>query len=168
MNSVATILSVAALAVAVVVPAGAVETPSHDFEGAGISSAAAGPFPATLPDIQAQVFTPSCALSFCHGAAMSGGMNLEDGNSFSNLVNVGSLIKPGEVRVIPFDPDNSWIICKLEACPTIVGSQMPLIGGPLGQDVIDVIRTWILIGAPETPPVSVDAESWGRVKSTYR
>ncbi|NNE44328.1 MAG: hypothetical protein HKN12_08975 [Gemmatimonadetes bacterium] len=168
MKPVATILSVAALAVVFIVPADALETPSHDFEGAGISAVASGPFPATLPDIQAQVLTPSCALSFCHGAGMAGGMNLEDGNSYSNLVGAPSLVNPGATRVIPFDPDNSFLICKLEACPTIVGSQMPLIGGPLGQDVIDVIRTWILIGAPETPPVSVDPESWGRVKSSYR
>ena len=168
MKSVATILSVAALAAAVVVPADAVETPTHDYEGVGISSANVGPFPATLPEIQANVFTPSCALSFCHGSSNSGNLNLEDGNSFSNLVNVASAVSPGATRVIPFDPDNSFLICKLEACPSIVGSQMPLIGGPLAQDVIDVLRTWILTGAAETPPVSVDDETWGRVKAQYR
>jgi hypothetical protein len=45
---------------------------------------------------------------------------------------------------------------------------MPLIGGPLDPTFIEVIRTWILMGAPETPPVSVEDETWGRVKSFYR
>ena len=33
---------------------------------------------------------------------------------------------------------------------------------------IDVIRDWISQGAPEVPPTSVEAVTWGRVKSLYR
>jgi hypothetical protein len=168
MKPVVTILSAAALCAVIALPAGAASAPAHDFEGAGISARASGPFPATLPAIQANIFTPSCALSFCHGAGNSAGLNLEDGNSFTNIVNAPSLVSPGATRIIPFDPDNSFLICKLEACPSLAGSQMPLIGGPLAQDVIDVIRAWVLLGATEIPPVSVEDETWGRIKATYR
>lgn len=139
--------------------------------GAAPSSAQtpiAGVFPPTLPDIQVNVFTPSCALSFCHGAAMQAGMDLRAGAAYANIVNVPSLEVPGKDRIEPFAPDESYLICKLENCPWIVGQQMPLIGGPLDQSVINVIRQWVLLGAPETPIVSVEGTSWGRVKATYR
>lgn len=135
------------------------------WDGTAIS-AAGGPFPPTLDAIQAQVFTPSCAQGFCHGEALSANLDLRAGASYSNLVNVPSVEIEG-FRVVPFDADNSYIICKLENCPIIVGSQMPLIGGPLDQTVIDVIREWIDLGAPETP-VSVESTSWSQVKALYR
>jgi len=142
------------------------EPVSRAWDGAGIS-AGGGPFPPTLEAIQAQVFTPSCAQSFCHGDAMSANLDLRAGYSFSNLVGVESVEAPPALRVEPFDADASYIICKLENCPWIVGSQMPLIGGPLDPGVIGVIRTWIDLGAPETP-ISVSPTSWGQVKALYK
>ncbi|MGQ0721572.1 MAG: hypothetical protein ACT4PE_08365 [Candidatus Eiseniibacteriota bacterium] len=167
MKSFATISLWSTCAVAVLVT-GASAAPSRDHAGIGISAAAAGPFPPTLPDIQANVFTPSCAVSFCHGAGMSANLDLRDGNSFSSLVNVPSLVSPGSTRVVPFDANGSFLVCKLEACSWLVGSQMPLIGGPLSQDKINVIRAWIGLGAPEFPSVGVEANTWGRVKTMYR
>ncbi|MCA9752846.1 MAG: hypothetical protein R3B81_00785 [bacterium] len=136
--------------------------------GFGSARAAGGPFEPTLQDIQANVFTPGCALAACHGGAMQANLDLREGQAFSFLVDVPSVEVPTAVRVAPFDPDNSYIICKLENCPWIVGNQMPLIGGPLPQTTIDVIREWIQMGAPEFPAISVESESWGRVKSIYR
>jgi hypothetical protein len=72
------------------------------------------------------------------------------------------------MRVLPYDPDASYLICKLENCPWIIGSQMPLIGGPLDPAVIDVIREWITLGALEFPSISVGETSWGSVKALYR
>ena len=138
------------------------------FLFAAIAEAGGGPFPPTLDAIQDNVFTPSCSQSFCHGEASSADLNLEEGNSWSNLVNVPSVELAGWDRVEPFDPDMSYLICKLENCPSIIGSQMPLIGDLLTQDVIDVIREWILLGAPENPPVGVESNSWGRIKTLYR
>jgi hypothetical protein len=143
----------------------AVEPLARAWDGAGISSAG-GPFPPTLDEIQAHVFTPSCAMSFCHGEGMSANLDLRPGQSFSNLVNVPSVETPA-MRVEPYDPDGSYLICKLENCSWIVGSQMPLIGDPLEQSVIDVIREWIAKGASESP-VSVSASTWGSVKALYR
>ncbi len=138
------------------------------WDGAAVSSSAGLPFDPSLAEIQANIFTPSCALSFCHGAALSGNLDLRDGAAYSNIVGVPSAELPVWNRITPFNPDESFLICKLEACPSLVGQQMPLIGGPLPQEVIDVIRAWVNRGAPETEGVAVEPETWGRVKSQYR
>ena len=129
---------------------------------------AGGPFPATFEAIQANVFTPSCALGFCHGAAMQAGMDLRAGAAYDMIVNVPSVELAGWDRIEPFDPANSFLVCKLEACPSLVGQQMPLIGGPLDPSVIAVIKQWVLEGALEFPNIAVEATSWGQVKATYR
>jgi len=136
--------------------------------GAVIAGDDGGPFPATFDAIQANVFTPSCALSFCHGAAMSGNMDLREGAAYDMIVNVASAEVPSMDRIEPFDPDASYLVCKLQACPSMIGQQMPLIGGPLDPAIIAVIRDWVLQGAPEFPDVAVDATTWGQVKSAYR
>jgi hypothetical protein len=137
---------------------------SQTYDGSAIAAV----FEPTFPEIQANVFTPSCALSFCHGAAMQAMLDLREGASYDHLVGIPSVEVPDHVRVEPFKPDDSYLICKLENCSWIVGSQMPLIGGPLGQEVIDIIRQWITDGALEFPPVAVEGGSWGRVKALYR
>jgi uncharacterized protein (TIGR03118 family) len=111
-----------------------------------------GPAPVTLSQIQAAVFTPIC--SGCHngsnppGGALPGSQNLTAGNSFAALVGVASLEQPALRRVKAGDPDNSYIIQKLEGAAGISGSRMPL-GGPfLDQATIDQIKSWIASGAP--------------------
>lgn len=139
------------------------------WDGAAVSSRSGdAPFDPTLAEIQANIFTPSCALSFCHGAALSAGLDLRDGTAYSAIVNVPANEFDSWFRIEPFNPDESFLICKLEACPNLVGQQMPLIGGPLPQNYIDVIRAWVNRGAPETEGVAVEPASWGRVKSQYR
>lgn len=108
------------------------------------------PVPVTLTDIQATVFGPRC--SGCHsgptGNNLPSGMNLSDSNaSHAALVDVSSL-QVAMDRVEPGNPDNSYLIRKLEGGPGIVGSRMPQ-GGPfLDQATIDMIRQWISDGAP--------------------
>jgi mono/diheme cytochrome c family protein len=110
-----------------------------------------GPAAATLTQIQTAVFTPRCTV--CHdgsqppGGILPGSMNLTAGNSFANLVNVPSQEQPNLLRVKPGDPDNSYLIRKLEGTAGISGSRMPL-GGPfLDQATIDQVRSWIAAGA---------------------
>jgi len=146
----------------------AAEPSSRDWSGSAIAQRDGLPFEPTFPEIQANVFTPSCALSFCHGASMQANLDLREGAAYSNLVNVLSIEVPDHFRVLPYSPDESYLICKLENCPWIVGNQMPLIGGPLDPSYIAVIRQWITLGALEFPAVSVDGASWGRVKALYR
>lgn len=67
--------------------------------------------------------------------------------SFNNLVNVPSSVKSNIDRVEPGDPDNSYLIQKLEGAAGIVGTRMPQ-GGPfLSTEQVAVIREWIQNGA---------------------
>jgi mono/diheme cytochrome c family protein len=105
----------------------------------------------TLTQLQEQVFTPLC--SGCHngsqpaGGRLPGSQNLTAGNTFSNIVGVASLEQPSLMRVKPGDPDNSYLIHKVEGAADISGSQMPLGGPVLSQATIDQIRSWISAGA---------------------
>ena len=98
-----------------------------------------------LSDIQVKVFTQSCALSGCHGSTNNqANLLLTDGNSFSNLVNVQSLLFPQFERVIPDSSSKSLLIKILKG---EVSPRMPLNRGPLSAAVIDSIAKWIDNGA---------------------
>lgn len=106
---------------------------------------------ATLDEIQASVFSVSCALSGCHigpaGDSLPSGMDLTEADaSFASLVGQASLQTPSVLRVTAGDPDNSYLIQKLEGTAA-GGERMPLGGTPLDQAVIDDIRLWIENGA---------------------
>jgi hypothetical protein len=103
----------------------------------------------TLDSIQANVFSVTCAVPGCHGGAgAQQGLRLDPGFSAGNLINVASSQDPTLVRVIPGNPDGSFVIHKLEGNQT-VGFQMPAGGPYLPQSTIDVIRQWIQDGAPQ-------------------
>ena len=103
----------------------------------------------TLDSIQANVFSANCAVSGCHGGAGAvQGLRLDPGFSAGNLINVPSPQNPALTRVIPGDPDNSFLIRKLEGTQT-VGARMPDGGPYLQQSTVDVIRQWIANGAPQ-------------------
>ena len=107
------------------------------------------PLEPTLASIQANVFSAACAIPGCHGGAgAQQGMRLDPGFSFGNLVCVRLPRDPSQFRVIPGDPDNSFIIHKLEGTQNI-GDRMPLGGPYLDQATIDVIRLWIANGASQ-------------------
>jgi hypothetical protein len=105
----------------------------------------------TLDEIQAAVFTPTCATSACHSSAnQAAGLSLADANtSFLELVGQFSN-QNGQSNVLlvaPNDPDASYLIRKLEGTAGISGSQMPPGGTVLPQSDINVIRQWIQNGA---------------------
>ncbi len=154
--------------VALVLPADVSAADSHEAPLRGEALPVAGIMEPTLPSIQTNVFNPACAMSFCHGAAANANLDLREGASYANLVNVPSVEFPVWDRVTPLVPDESYLICKMEACPEMIGQQMPIIGGPLDQTIIDVIRQWIEDGAPEQGGVAVEPTSWGRIKAVYR
>ena len=116
-----------------------------------------GPTPNLEPSfssIQQEIFSsgdssgrPAC--TNCHNPTLNrGGLDLSPAVSYNNLVNVASRLRAGAVRVIPGDPENSYLIHKLEGRSTIAGVRMPL-GGPfLESGQILVIRRWIETGAP--------------------
>ncbi|NIS90113.1 MAG: hypothetical protein GTN98_08535 [Woeseiaceae bacterium] len=103
-------------------------------------------FGPNFSEIQASVFTPDCATSGCHsGGSPSAGLNLEAANSYAQLVGIASTQDPGVQRVNPGNPNQSYLITKLEG-PGAAGGQMPP-SGPMAQADIDVIRQWITDGA---------------------
>lgn len=106
---------------------------------------------ATLDALQASVFLPSCAVSGCHtgpaGGNLPAGMDLSTADaSFTSLVSVASLQQATLLRVAANDPDNSYLVQKLEGTAAS-GARMPLGGGVLDQALIDDIRQWITDGA---------------------
>jgi len=121
---------------------------------------AAGP---TFSEVQASVFTPTCATSTCHaGGAPAGGLNLEAANSYAMLVGIQSGQDPAFMRVLAGNPDNSYLIQKLEGTASGGGIMPP--GGALPQASIDMIRQWITDGAiddgvPASGPIQVTSLS---------
>jgi hypothetical protein len=101
-------------------------------------------------DIQ-PIFTANCALSGCHaGTSPQQGQNLSDGLAYQNIVNVNSNERPGMKRVLPFQPDSSYLVHKIQGDQASVGGQggqMPLGMTPLTQQQINLIRAWITAGA---------------------
>ncbi|HEX5108642.1 MAG TPA: hypothetical protein VFV95_09360 [Vicinamibacterales bacterium] len=106
--------------------------------------------------IQEQIFenTDSSGRSACiqchnnQGQLFAGRLNLTHDVAYDNLVNVASRNKAGAVRVIPGDPENSYLIHKLEGRAGIFGLRMPQNGPPyLIDGQISVIKRWIERGA---------------------
>jgi len=124
-------------------------------------SSLAGPTPALQPtfaSIQHEIFETTdsagrTACVQCHtstGRVPSGGINLNHDVAYDQLVNFPVREKPGAIRVIPGDPDNSYLIQKLEGTAGIVLRRMPSTGPPyLTDGQILIIRRWITLGAPK-------------------
>ena len=119
----------------------------------------AGPTPdlqPTFSSIQQDIFSAPdssgrAACTSCHNAQnarFAANLNLAGTDAHAQLVNARSTGKTGAVRVIPGDPDNSYLIQKIEGAPGIVGARMPRTNGPfLTPGQIQIIRAWIRQGA---------------------
>ena len=107
------------------------------------------------------LFNQYCLDSSCHVELPGAGMlNLEEGQSYNQLVNVLAITPvtciSGTVTVVASmranktlaDPYRSVLIHRLEAtCAPL--QQMPSNGPPfLEKGQVDIIRNWILNGAP--------------------
>lgn len=103
------------------------------------------PDPSYSGTIQAIFERRSCTDSACHGQARSASLDLRAGTSYRALVGVAATQEP-RVRVIPGDPDASYLVIRLEGRQS-VGTRMPQGLAPL--DAIDLgnIRNWIAEGA---------------------
>ena len=123
-------------------------------------STLAGPTPnlePTFASLQSQVFETTDAAGrtaciTCHtnvGRNPAGGLNLTHDLAYDQLVNVPSRNKPGAIRVVPSDPEGSYLVHKVEGRPGIFGSRMPNNGPPyLSSGQILILKRWIEIGAP--------------------
>jgi hypothetical protein len=118
-------------------------------------------FGPVFSEIQAGLFD-DCA-SACHsGANPPGGLDLSANASYMMLVGMPSSADPNVDRVVPGQPDSSYLVQKLEGVngdpPHPAGSEVP-------QPDIDSIRTWIADGAvddtaaPPAVPVQITSVS---------
>ncbi len=108
-----------------------------------------GALTADFDSIQQHVFTPICTA--CHaGGGAPQGLRLDAVNSYALLVGVSSNEVSSLLRVKAGDPDNSYLIQKLEGHAP-VGAQMPFGGPPLPAATIAVIRQWVSDGALRSP-----------------
>jgi hypothetical protein len=120
----------------------------------------AGPTPSlepTFASVQKEIFETTDAAGRvacvnCHtstGRNPSGGMNLNHDVAYDSIVNAPSARKPGAIRIIPGDPENSYLVHKVEGRAGIVGVRMPFAGAPFLTDgQILILKRWIANGAP--------------------
>ena len=120
----------------------------------------AGPSPnlePTFASIQRDIFETAdsagrVACIGCHtstGRNPSSGLNLNHDVAYDQLVNLASREKPSTARVVPGNPDASYLVQKLEGASDIVGRRMPFAGAPFLTDgQILILRRWIATGAP--------------------
>jgi hypothetical protein len=119
----------------------------------------AGPSPGLQPtysSISQNIFASTdnagrTACTQCHtnqGRVPAANLNLLPEFGHAQLVGVASVLKPGAIRVVPGDAENSYLIHKLEGRADIVGQRMPRTAGPfLTEGQMLIIRRWINQGA---------------------
>ncbi len=119
-----------------------------------------GPSPDLVPtftSIQREIFEKTDlagrnACVSCHtnvGRTPAANLNLNGDAAYAALVNVPSIQRPELMRVAPGDPENSYLIHKMEGRPGIQGTQMPRNGPPfMTSGQILVVKRWIELGAP--------------------
>jgi hypothetical protein len=83
--------------------------------------------------------------SACH-SSNAGNMHLPDVPP--NLVNVPSYEEPTLVRVMPGNPEQSYLYMKVVNDPRIMGARMPSNGPALASADVETLRSWIEAGAP--------------------
>lgn len=102
--------------------------------------------------LQANVFTPSCAVGGCHHAAAAGAghLSLDTGLTRTQLVNTASTSATSWMRVVPSDATKSYLLVAIgaQSGPRPSDGLMPLGNPPLCTAEIDAIRRWVEAGAP--------------------
>lgn len=151
------------------VPPSATATRTATASATPTATASATPNPDWFRQIREEILQTSCAVSLCHdttGAPFAGNLDLSDPVAYDNLVGVTpanpAAATAGLLRVDPFAPENSLLLRKVcvpehgdalcpEALPREFGSRMPLVGPILDVDDVELLRNWILGGAPDDP-----------------
>lgn len=112
-------------------------------------AAAAG---ATYAALREELFLPRCALPTCHSARdRVANLDLE-ARGHIDLVGVSpdnfAARQNGWLRVVPGDPERSFLYHKLRPIAPQYGNQMPLGGVPVERTLVERVRLWITYGAP--------------------
>ncbi|MCW1382752.1 hypothetical protein OLX02_07935 [Novosphingobium sp. KCTC 2891] len=128
-------------------------TAAISAEGTAPAPSAAAAAPPAQPSLFAGQIAPllesNCAVCHLTGSE-AGGMALVADQAIGFLVDQPSQEVPGLKRVAPGDPDNSYLVMKLEGTHTDhggIGAQMPFGGSPLSKEQIALVRQWIKEGA---------------------
>jgi hypothetical protein len=97
-------------------------------------------------DIQ-PIFDAHCNGPGCHDTfEQSALLNLEADVSYEDLLTSPSLTSPPEVLVVPYEPENSVLLLKVNGTPAY-NPQMPLFAPALAESQILAIDAWIRQGA---------------------
>ena len=119
-------------------------------DGTGLDGGNGAPVTTLSGDVQ-PIFTENCSLSGCHiGPNPQEGQDLSTGRSLANVVNVPANQLSTMNRVAPGEPDNSYLVHKVQGTHQDVGGsgdRMPEGRSPLSQSQINLIRAWIEAGA---------------------
>jgi len=111
--------------------------------GAGNGDA---PIASRLQTIEAEIFTPSCTFSSCHGATSpEQDMSLAS-PAWGAIVGVRSTEVSDLLRVAPGDAAGSYLWQKISNPSPQIGVRMPP-DQPLSLSAIEAIRAWIANGA---------------------
>jgi hypothetical protein len=102
--------------------------------------------PATFTEVFDEILFQSCGFSSCHGGSAGAPFLTEAEDAYDSLVGVESNSKANAVLVVPGNPDQSYLIQKLENAEGITGDAMPP-SSPLSDEAIERIRSWIEDGA---------------------
>lgn len=104
---------------------------------------------ATFTRVQAEVFTPTCALSGCHlgPASLAQEGLVLSGDAYDSIVGVRANQNPSIFRVTPGDPANSYLWRKITPGQPIVGDRMPQTGS-ITEAQRQLVTDWIARGAP--------------------
>jgi hypothetical protein len=103
--------------------------------------------PPPLSQIEQTTIARGCVFSACHsGASAAAGLDLKNG-AYEHLVNAKSMQVPSKMRVVPGDPDASYLMEKLTAVKPTVGQRMPPMSDPIPDEELEAIRDWIAGGA---------------------
>jgi hypothetical protein len=113
----------------------------------------------TFDLIQRRIFGPSgCRVITCHGSTVEGGLDLQSGAAYDELVGVPAentvAAAASKLRVVPGDSSASFLVQKLAGTlATGEGDAMPLGKRAVSSLELDLVRAWIDAGAPRTGKV---------------
>jgi hypothetical protein len=112
--------------------------------------------------MQKEVFDVSCSSDSCHSnVGRAGDMVLQEGFAWESLVNHRPsnpvAAQDGLMRVLPGQPDQSFLIAKLTSnLAAGEGLPMPYGAAPLSDQTMEIVKAWIEAGAPEDGQVPGD------------
>jgi hypothetical protein len=103
---------------------------------------------ATFTRVQTEIFTPTCGAIGCHGRlGPQEQLILAPSFAYANIVGKPS-VESSLLRVMPLDPDSSYLYKKIAGPTGITGDRMPENLPPLSSAQVKLVRDWILRGAP--------------------